>query len=226
MAVTPEQCGLMYAQYKGMKSKALNVKNVLKGKGAGMVGAFEGVTDDDLDDVGGLISGVVGIPAEIDTSLLTTDLEGSLDTCPALVYVIPPDVISKVNAGATDVQLPTADALKYTKSLVGGVETDIQSALPVNSNSAMGKYKEYSGFLQKTKIGSMLTQINDLENCLEGSCGLIEAPDKVADSIASELHLDSNYDLSLDSIGASSGRSVSSLTSSVTSYKEKFGQYF
>lgn len=227
MSISPAQCKMLMGRYRLIRGRALGYNSSLKSSVGMMDSAVGNVTDDDLDDAVVDLAGVDAIPANIDTTSVTNDLVGALITCPALIYVVPQDVISKVNAGGLNVPLPLKEGAKYTKELVSGVTTDVSGAVPGNTDTALKSYRAANKAIKKANMGSLLSELNTLEECLETSCGAITGGERVHNNIVSNLGLDGNtYSISETALASRTGRDTTKLTDTFSSYKSKYGKYF
>lgn len=227
MSISAAQCKMLMSRYRTVRGRALGYNSSLKSSVGMMDSAVGNITDGDLDDAVVDLAGVDAIPANIDTTAVTTNLIGALTTCPALIHVIPQSIISRVNAGELNVSLPLKEGAKYTKELVSGVTTNVSGAVPGNTDTALKAYRAANKAIKKANMSSLMSELDSLEECLESSCGAITGGERVHNNIVSNLGLDGNtYSISETALSSRTGRDATKLTDTFSSYKSKYGQYF
>lgn len=219
MSITLAQCDLLLSEFNRLKAKLLLLKSGLLATRTLLLAALSVMTDDLLNGINGLISGL-SVPV-IDVDDLTSNLSTALLECPALASVLPADVVNAVNRGEEVASLPSGLENKMRKTLIANQQTQMQNLLGVSSDASMRAVKSYEDALQKAKISNLMSRVNQLEQCLDTLCGSITEGDKIHNSYRSDLDLTSNYGVDLYAIASAVGLSGLSLTNAYSSYSNK-----
>lgn len=222
MAVNTQHCTLLFSYYLPIKASAQGLDDYNLNLVSSIDTALELISDGLLDAVDLSSIDVPDLDSEI--SSLQTTLISALTECPALIHIYPQSLIDSVDSSLTVFRsfMPQVMLNNFNNRLASGVKDNIEIIMNSLVASAFDLLKSFDDSLNRSGANTLLNKLEDMEDCLESSCSLIDIGDKIASSLRTGWMITSSGNLNIDGFATNASLIPDKLSTAYDSYISKF----